>query len=209
MTIIDNLRWRYAVNRFDITKTIPEESLACILEAGNLAATSYGLQPFQFVVVRNQDTRNQLVQHAYGQTHFAKNSILIVLAARTDIDEAYITEFTDRIEKVRSLPPGSVDGYKAVMLNDLPKRTPEARLAWAREQAFIALGTMIAAASELRIDNHAMTGFNSEKFNEILDLNTAHLRATVALALGYRSPDDDTQNRAKVRKELKDMIVER
>ncbi len=207
MTIIDNLKWRYATQKFDTSKQLPEAELQQILEAGNLAASSYGLQPFTMVLVENQEVRNSLIEPAYGQPHVAKNSLLIVLAARTDIDEAYISEFTARIETTRGLPAGNVDGYKDVMVNDLTNRTPEARLHWAKEQAYIALGTMMAAASELRIDNHAMTGFSIEKFNEILGLKEKNLDATVVLALGYRAQDDDWQHYAKVRKDLKDMVV--
>ncbi|MFN3188021.1 MAG: NAD(P)H-dependent oxidoreductase [Candidatus Paceibacteria bacterium] len=207
MTIIDNLKWRYAVQKFDTSKQLPEADLQQILEAGNLAATAYGLQPFTMVLVEKEEVRTSLIEHAYGQTHFGQNSLLIVLAARTDIDEAYISEFTARTEGIRGLPAGTIDGYKQVIINDLTNRTPEARLHWAKEQAYIALGTMMAAASELRIDNHAMTGFSVEKFNEILGFKEKNLDATVALALGYRAEDDDWQHYAKVRKELDDIVV--
>lgn len=159
------------------------------------------------VVVENQAVRDSLVEHAYGQTHFAQNSVLIVLSARTDIDEAYITEFATRTETVRGLPAGTLDGFRDTMIGDLMSRTPEARLAWAKEQAYIALGTMMATASELRIDNHAMTGFSPEKFNEILRLSERNLHATIALALGYRHIDDSWQHYAKVRKATEDIVV--
>ncbi len=208
MSIIENLQWRYATQQFDTSKEISPSDLETILSAGNLAATAYGLQPFALVVVKDQAVRDSLVEHAYGQEHFAKNSVLIILAARTDIDEAYIHEFVTRTETTRQLPAGTLAGFEATMTGDLLNRTPEARLAWSKEQAFIALGTMMVAASELHIDNHAMTGFSVEKFNELLHLDQKHLHATVALALGYRHPDDAWQHYAKVRKPLPDMVVE-
>jgi len=207
MTIIDNLKWRYATQQFDTSKQLPEAELNQILEAGNLAATSYGLQPFQMVVVEDQAVRDSLVEYAYGQNHFAQNSTLIILAARTNIDETYIGEFSARTETARNLPTGTLDGFKTTMINDLMSRSAEARLAWAKEQAYIALGTMMAAASELRIDNHAMTGFDAQKFNELLSLPEKNLHATVALALGYRSTEDTWQHYTKVRKSLGDMVV--
>lgn len=206
-TIIDNLKWRYATQKFDTTKEIPAEDLKIILEAGNLAATAYGLQPLQMVVVTDPAKKQALVASAYGQSHVADNSALVVLAARTDIDEAYITEYTNRIETTRGLPAGTTAGYKTMMVNDLTSRTPEARLAWAQKQAYIVLGTMMAAASELHIDNHALEGFNPAEFNETLGLGAHNLTATVVLALGYRSEADDTQHWAKVRKPLADMVV--
>lgn len=207
MSIIENLQWRYATQQFDQSKSIPAADLTTILDAGNLAATAYGLQPFQFVLVETPAIKHALVPHAYGQEHFAQNSALIIIAARTDVDEAYIGEFVTRTETTRNLATGTLDGFKGMMNGDLGSRTPEARLAWAKEQAFIALGTMMAAASELHIDNHAMTGFDASQFNAVLGLDAKHLHATVALALGYRAENDNWQHYAKVRKSIDDMVV--
>lgn len=205
--IIENLKWRYATQVFDTSKEIPADNLHSILEAGNLTATAYGLQPLKMVVVTDVEKRRSLVNSAYGQPHVAENSVLIVLAARTDIDEAFITEYTNRIEAIRELPAGSADGFKQSMMNDLPNRTQEARLTWAQKQCYIVLGTLMAAASELKIDNHAMEGFNPTEFNQLLGLNELNLTATVILALGYRSETDKNQHLAKVRKQLKDIVV--
>ncbi len=207
MTTKESLAWRYATQQFDLTKTIPEDDLTYILEAGNLSATAYGLQPFLFVVVTDQAKKDALIPAAYNQEHAGKNSALIVLAVRTDVDEAYITEYSTRIETIRGLPEGTVDGFKQAMMNDLPNRTPEARLTWSQKQAYIALGTLMVAASERGVDNHAMEGFNPTSFNEILGLDALNLHATVILALGYRSSEDQTQHYAKVRKQLDDIVV--
>lgn len=207
MSIIENLKWRYATQQFDTTKELPAEQLNTILEAGNLAATAYGLQPFAMVVVQDQAKRDALIEHAYGQEHFAKNSALIILAARTDIDEAYITEYVERTARLRGMDVAQLDGFKNMMLGDMTSRGEAGRLGFAQQQAYIALGTMMAAASELHVDNHAMSGFNADAFNDVLGLKEKHLHATVALALGHRSADDAWQHYAKVRKELKDIVV--
>jgi nitroreductase len=207
MTIIENLKWRYATGKFDASKELALDDLNYILEAGNLAATAYGLQPFSFVVVTDAAKKQALVEHAYGQSHVAENAALVVLSIRTDIDEAYITEYTHRIEVTRGLPAGTVDGYKAMMIGDLTNRTAEARTIWSQKQAYIALGTMMAAASERGVDNHALEGFNPDQFNEILALSERNLSATVLLALGHRSDEDTTAEYAKVRKNIADIVV--
>ncbi len=206
-TIIENLKWRYATKAFDTSKAVSAEDLNYVLEAGNLAATSYGLQPFTFVVVDDAAKKQALVEHAYGQTQVAENGALIVIAARTDVDAAYISEFTARIEATRGLPAGSVDGYKEMMVGSLTNQTPEARLAWAQKQSYIALGTMMAAASEREVDNAALEGFNPDKFDEVLGLAAHNLHATTLLVLGYRSAEDATSQYAKVRKDIKDIVV--
>ncbi len=207
MSIIENLKWRYATQQFDTSKEISSTNLNTILEAGNLSATAYGLQPFTFVIVKDEAKKAALVEHAYGQTHFAQNSALILIAIRTDLDEAYITKYINQMATIRGLDATMLDGFKGMMIGDLMNRTPEARIAFAKEQAFIALGTMMAAASELEIDNHAMTGFNAEQFDNVLGLKSHNLHATVALALGYRSADDAWQHYAKVRKDFSDIVL--
>lgn len=205
--LVNALQWRYAVNKFDTTKKLAEADVEAILEAGNLMPTAYGLQPFRFVVISDDDKKQSLVQYAYGQAHVADNSHLIVIAARTDIDEAFIAEYTSRIETVRGLPTGATAGFKAVMLGDIAARSEEAKLVWAKRQAFLALGGMMAAASLMKIDNHALEGFDPVGFDEVLGLKQYNLTAGVLLALGHRSVDDEWQHYKKVRRESGDIIL--
>jgi len=207
MTIIENLKWRYATKVFDTSKAVSSEDLNYVLEAGNLAATSYGLQPFTFVVVDDAAKKQALVEHAYGQTQVAQNGALIVLAARTDVDAAYIAEYTARIESTRGLPAGTVDGYKDMMVGHLTNVAEADRLVWAQKQAYIALGTMMVAASERQLDNAALEGFSADKFDEVLGLTAMNLRATALLVLGYRSAEDTTAGYTKVRKNIADIVV--
>lgn len=206
-TLTTALAWRYATGDFDTTKAVSEADLNTILEAGNLMPTAFGLQPFRLVVVSDPEVKASLVAHSWGQQHVADNAHLIVLAARTDVDEAMIAEYTARIEATRSLPAGTTDGFKGMMVGALTPLTPEVRLAWAQKQAYIALGGMIAAASVLGIDNHALEGFDAAKYNEILGLTEKNLHATVLLAIGYRKEDDAAQHYPKVRVAKEDMVV--
>jgi len=207
MNIIENLKWRYASKVFDGDFVISEEDLNTILAAGNLAATSYGLQPFSIVVVTDKEKKQVLQASGYNQEQIGLNSALIILAARTDINEAYIAEYTSRIESIRGLEAGAVDGYKTMMVGDLTSRSAEALLLWAQKQAYIVLGTLMAAASELRIDNSPMEGFDAAAFDEILGLKEHNLHASVILALGKRAESDATAQYAKVRKNLADIVV--
>ncbi len=202
------LEWRYATKKFDVSKELAAADLEYILETGNLAATSYGLQPFQIVVVTDAAKKEVLMGKAYNQGHVGGNAALFVLAARTDVDAAYIAEYTSRIETTRGLPAGSVDGYKDMMVGHLTSLTEADRLVWAQKQAYIALGTMMVAAAEKGVDNSPMEGFDSNAFDEVLGLKALNLHATVLLAVGYRSPEDATQAYKKVRKDLKDIVVQ-
>lgn len=195
----ETLAWRYATSQFDPDKKIPQTDLEAILAAGDLMPTAYGLQPFRIIVIGDQGVKDSLIPHSYGQEHIAKNSHLLVLAARTDVSEEMITEYVTRLENTRGLPPGGADGFKKMMVGDLTNRTEEARLLWAQKQCYIALGGMMAAASLRKVDNHALEGFNPAAYNEVLGLDNLNLHATVILALGYRSESDPWQHYAKVR----------
>jgi nitroreductase len=207
MTTHQWLQWRYATKKFDTSKELPSADLEYILEAGNLAATSYGLQPFGIVVVTDPEKKAALVPHAYGQAQVAENGALLVIAARTDVNEAMVAEYTARIEAVRGLEAGAVDGYKALMVGDLTSRPTESLLPWAQRQAYLALGTMMVAAAERGVDHCPMEGFNPTAVNEVLGLAAHQLHATAFLALGYRHPEDATQHYAKVRRPPADLVV--
>lgn len=201
------LHWRYATKKFDTTKELPAADLEYILEAGRLTATSYGLQPFKIIVVTDQEKKQALMAAAYSQMQVGENAALLVLAARTDIDAAYIAKYTARIESERGLPAGAVDGYKDMMIGHLTSLTPEARLVWSQKQAYIALGTMLIAAAEKEVDSCPMEGFDASAFDEILDLAAYKLKATVLLPLGYRSQEDATQNYQKIRQMTEEIVV--
>lgn len=207
MTIQKYLNWRYATKKFDVTKELPAEDLEYILAAGNLGATSYGLQPFKIVVVTDAVKKKALMAAAYNQVQVGENGALLVLAARTDVDAAFITKYTTHIETERGLPAGAVDGYKDMMIGHLTSLTAEARLVWAQKQAYIALGTMLLAAAEKEVDSCPMEGFAPEAFDEILGLAAHNLKSTVLLSLGYRSSEDATQNYKKVRQGVAELVV--
>jgi nitroreductase / dihydropteridine reductase len=201
------LNWRYATKKFDTNKELPAADLEYILEAGNLAATSYGLQPYKIVVVTDAEKKQALMGAAYNQIQVGENSALLVLAARTDVDATFIAKYTARIETERSLPAGAVDGYKDMMTGHLTNLPEEVRLTWAQKQVYIALGTMMVAAAEKEVDSCPMEGFDAGKFDEILGLADLNLKSTLVLPLGYRSSEDATQNYKKVRQEISEMVV--
>ena len=207
MTTKQSLEWRYATKKFDTKKALPAADLDYILECGNLTATSFGLQPFGIVAVTDPTKKAALMEAAYGQEHVGNNSALLVLCARTDVDEAFITEFTTRLETKRELEAGTADSYKDMMVGSLTSKSAEEVLTWSQKQTYIVLGSMMIAAAEKMVDGCPLEGFDPAAFNDILGLTEHNLHATNLLALGYRSEEDETQHHAKVRKDLADIVV--
>jgi len=205
MDIIESLQWRYATKKFDPNKSVSAEDLQTILEAGNLAATSYGLQPFQFIVVSDPDLRQQLVPVSYNQPQPGQASHVIVIAVNTNVDADFIKASATFTEKVRGLEEGQLDGYAKQMIGAITSMDEKQRLIWAQKQSYIVLANLMAACASLKIDSCPMEGFLPAEYNRLLDLDSKNLHASVVLPIGYRAEDDGQQAFAKVRKPLKEM----
>ncbi len=207
MNLTAAMNWRYATKKFDPHRIVSEPLIDALLDAGNLAATSYGLQPYQLVVIQNQELQDKLVASSYGQRQVADASHVIVIATRTDVDAEYISNYIALVESLRDLEAGAMEEYKGVMIGTINGMTEEFRMEWAAKQAYLVLGTMLAACAMLEIDSCPMEGFVPSEYNELLDFNSRNLHAAVVLPVGYRAEDDVAQHQAKVRKPLSEMVV--
>jgi nitroreductase/dihydropteridine reductase len=207
MSLIEKLSWRYATKKFDANKKIPAATLEQLLATVRLAPSSLGLQHYKVVVVENPEVREKLKAAAYGQSQITDASQLIVFAAETNLDEAYVNKYVDEIVKVRQISHESLEGYKGMMLGAVNGRTDEQKLAWAHKQAYIALGVLVSAAADLAIDICPMEGFSAPQFDEILGLTEKGLTASVIATIGYRSADDVTATFAKVRKPTEELFI--
>jgi nitroreductase len=201
------LAWRYATKKFDPSKKVSDADLQSILEAGNLAPTAYGLQPFRVIKIEDPELRSKLREVSYGQPQVTEAGTLLLLARRTDIDEAYITEYVGRIAEIRAMDTADLEGFKATMIGDIAGRTLENKNSWAGRQAYIALGTMIAQASLLGVDTGPMEGFVNSQIDEVLGLKEQNLESLAYLALGYRDEADTFANLKKVRLPNSEFVI--
>ena len=208
MDLLESLQWRYATKKFDDQKRVDEATVKQLLDATNLAATSYGLQPFRFLVIQNQDLQNQLVASSYGQNQVAEASHVIVIAIRTDIDENYIKNYVALMESERGMPPGTLEQFQTVMIGSIVGMSDDKRKIWAEKQAYIALGTLLAACAVNEIDACPMEGFVPSEYNEMLGLAEKNLHATVVIPIGYRAEDDKYSSYKKIRRPMNEMLIE-
>jgi nitroreductase len=203
---IENLNWRYATKKFDSTKKISSEDLEKLKEAIQLSASSYGLQPYKVLIIEDQDTRKKLLEASWGQSQITDASQVIVFANMTDFDESLVDDYISNVGITRNIDTDNLKGYADFMkstLNPLPK---EIKGTWTAKQTYIALGNLLSAAADFKIDVCPMEGFDSEKYNEILGLNAKNLNASVVATIGYRSKEDETQHYKKVRKSKSELF---
>lgn len=205
-TFIENQNWRYATKKFNSEKKVSHSDLEILKEAIQLSSSSYGLQPYKVLVIENEEIRKQLQPASWGQSQITDASHLFVFASVTNVDVEYITHYAENMAKTRNIPFDSVKGYADFMIGNIASLTPEKQIIWAQKQAYLALGNLLNAAAELKIDVTPMEGFLQEQYNEILGLKEKGLHATLVATIGYRHDEDDTQHYAKVRKPITELF---
>lgn len=194
MNLIDTLNWRYAAKRMTSEK-VSEEKVTEILEAINLTATSAGMQPFRVIVVSNPEIKAKL-QAASFNPQVSESSHLLVFASYTHVSQAHVDEYISLVANTRNVPLESLDPFKE-KLSAFSSMPEEFVKAWAAKQAYIALGTAIVAAANLKVDSTPMEGFDNAAFDKILGLSEKGLQSAVILALGYRNEELDPYAKAK------------
>lgn len=207
MSLIEKLSWRYATKKFDHTKKLSAEQLESLLDAVQLAPSSYGLQHYRILVIEDAEIREQLREAGYGQQQITQASHLFVFAAETNLDEAYGKAFIDRVAATREIGREHLAAYEQVVLGALNGQSEDQKIVWAHKQAYIALGVLLTAAADLGIDACPMEGFQAGKFDEILGLKEKGLTTTVIAPVGFRAEDDSYSHLAKVRKSKEEFFI--
>jgi nitroreductase len=206
-TLIDSLRWRYATQKFDPDKKISDENWAALEESLVLAPSSFGLQPWKFVIVQDPAVRELISAASFGQLQPVQCSHFVVFALRQNLDASHVDRHIARIVEVRG---GSADAH-ARLRASLVRSADKARQAgnlddWMARQVYIALGQFMTAAALLAIDTCPMEGFEPARYDDILGLATQGYTALCACAAGYRAADDKDAATRKVRFKTEEVV---
>lgn len=203
--IIDSLNWRYAAKVFDPDKKISDEGFSDLLEAVRLSPSSFGLQPWKFIVVKDADTRSKIKEAAYGQSQVVDASHLIVFAVDKNFS---VDNYIKSVATVRGVPAESLDDYKGMINGFLDPLSPGEKTEWATKQVYLALGVALASSAAMEIDSCPMEGFDGKVVDEILGLKALGLESKVLLPVGYRSADDKYASLPKARYPKEEVFIE-
>lgn len=200
------LQWRYATKVFDPSRTVPNDAWDSLV--GSLVATpsSFGLQPWKFLIVEDPEIRSQLRAVSWGQPQVTDADKLVVFASRTDMTPADTQRWLKRLAFVHGQKPEELEGLGSVIDGFCNNMTVEGRHAWNVRQTYIALGQFMTAAAMLRIDTCPLEGLDPKSYDRILSLEDSGYATCVACAAGYRDESDKYASRPKARFEQDELI---
>lgn len=208
MNIIDNLKWRYAVKKFDANKKLTVEQVNTLKEAFNLTATSYGLQPIKLIVINNKEVQEQLLPFSFNQQQIVQASYLFVICIQDNYTTKEVTEYFNLVKKIRNTPDEILNPFKDFLTAEIQKKTQEELAIANKNQAYIALGNLLTVCASLNIDSCPMEGFIPSKYDEVLGLEKQNLKSVLVLPVGFRAEDDYMKDLLKVRKNLTESVIE-
>jgi len=206
--VLDCLKWRYSTKKFDPSRKIADEVWHTLEQSLVLCPSSFGLQPWRFIVVKDDAIRQQLLPSSWNQKQVVDASHLVVFTIPTKVDEKWVDRHLSRIVETRGVTSDSLAGLRKIILATLATPGFDAQQ-WATWQIYIALGAFLTAAAMLGIDACPMEGFVPAKYDEILGLPAAGYQSIVLATAGYRAADDKYAGFPKVRFHPSEVIESR
>ncbi len=204
--LIDALNFRYATKAFDPEKKIPTETWEAIEQSLALTPSSFGLQPWKFLVIDSVEIREKLKAASWGQGQVSDASHMVVLTARTDLKQEDIDSWIARLSDVQGTPLESLAGLSGVISSFSGGMSVPEKQAWNTRQLYIALGQLMTVAAVMGIDSCPLEGISPAEYDEILGLKDSGYATAVGCALGYRSADDKYSSAPKARFPLKQVV---
>jgi len=188
--------FRHACKAFDENKTIPDEQMRYILETGRKSPSSFGMEGWKFLVITNEALKAKLRPACWDQVQITSSSHLVIVLAAIENVKVESGEVKKRFAR-REMPQESLDMYMDIYAKHLEKTlsTDENIYHWTAKQTYIALANMMTAAAYIGVDSCPIEGFEKEKVEEILSLDTSKWQVSVLVPFGYRINKQSTQQR--------------
>lgn len=206
MELLTHLQWRYATKKFDTTKKVSSDDLEKLKEAIQLSVSSYGLQLYKVLIIENAAIREQLKSVSWNQSQITDASHLFVFCNYTDVSSEAIDDFIKQTAETRNIDLEKLKGYGDFIKTKLAEKSEEEKSSWLQSQTYLALGNLLNACAELKIDACPMEGFVPDAYNKILGLDKQGLNAAVIAPIGFRHIEDHTIGLKKVRKPMEQLF---
>ena len=207
--LLQQLKWRYAVKEFDPSERIPDEVIETLEESLVLTPSSFGLQPWKFIIVGDQSLKDQMPGISWNQPQPKECSHMVLLAIKRDFAESDVNRFIECLAEARQVSEESLEGYRNFAGGFVAQGVSEGWIEhWSTHQVYIAIGQLMASAALLGVDACPMEGIQADAYDELLGLNSSEYHVVLGCALGYRSEGDKYASMPKARYS-KASVVER
>ncbi|WP_425539315.1 NAD(P)H-dependent oxidoreductase [Microaceticoccus formicicus] len=203
---------RYTCKGYDSEKQVSDEDFRTIIEAGRLSPSSFGFEPWKFILLKNRDVLEEIKPYAWGaHASIEGASHFVLILARTPKHmkpgseylrhiKSDIQKWPDDLLKQRSKKYGEFSD------DDFDLNSDRAVFDWTTKQVYIPLANMLTTAAMLGVDSTPMEGFHQEKVNEVLVKNGVYdkedFRLAVMVAFGY----SNREHREKTRREVDEVF---
>jgi len=190
------MHFRHACKIFDETQKINDEEMHYILEAGRKSPSSFGMEGWKFLVITNEALKAKLRPVCWDQVQVTSCSHLVIVLATIENVKPSSGKPRQRFAR-RPLSEEQLTGYNDLYANHLSQTlsSDENIYHWTSKQTYIALANMMTAAAYIGIDSCPIEGFEKEKVEEILGLDTSKWQVSVVVPFGYRLDEQSEQLR--------------
>ncbi len=213
-TLLKAWNFRHACKKFDAAAKVSDDDFNIVLEAGRLSPSSFGFEPWQFIVVQNQELRESIKEHSWGAqgqlptcTHF-----LVILARKAKtmdprgeyISKTIMQDTQDLPEDIREM---RMNFFANFIENDFAYvGNDRARFEWAARQCYIALGNMLTTAALLGIDSCPIEGFKKQEVEDLLAskglLDSDVFGVACMVAFGKREKDPERPKTRRTKEQV-------
>lgn len=159
-------------------------------------------------MIQNKEIQEKLVSHSWNQKQVAQASHVLVVCVDTNLGESDVENYFKRVQEIRKTPDSVINPFRDFLKNTISGQTNDELYAWAKNQAYLAMGNLLTVCALEQIDSCPMEGFIPEKYDEVLNLADKNLTSVLVLPVGYRAEDDFMKDQKKVRKELSEIVLE-
>ena len=201
MDIIESLKWRYAVKKFDPDYKLSKLQIDRISEGLVLTASSMGMQLMEFIIIENKELRSKVKPIAYNQGQVEDASHLLVLCRKEEVEHKDIKELVEETSKRRGIPLDSdkLQGYEKMLSSALKMPKPQQTI-WMENQVYLAMGNLLTICAAEKVDACPMEGFDRLALDKLLNLEDKGLRSVLICPIGGRAIDDKYSGLPKVRR---------
>ncbi|MCK4875695.1 MAG: NAD(P)H-dependent oxidoreductase [Sulfurimonas sp.] len=195
-TFEEAMNFRHACKVFDEDKKISDKDIKYILEAGQKSPSSFGMEPWKFLVITNEELKAKIRPACWNQVQVTSCSHLVVVLAAIESVKVE-SGLPQKRFKRREMTQELFDFYMNLYSDHLKKTlsSDDNIYAWTSKQTYIAVGNMMTAAATLGIDSCPIEGFEKEKVENILGLDISQYQLSLVLPFGYRIDEQSSQLR--------------